>query len=126
MFSDGEIVNTYLPGWCSRHPALVTSWQPSPGNWVACPSEKEAAEGLCWWSVHESGCAWGGPKGHVCPLLLPVHSLGWGIDRVRGAWSAANFSKQLVFGLSHPSRLAQQRASPAVIGCFPWTWLKSA
>lgn len=34
-FSDGEVLGTYLPGWCSGHPALVTRMVPSLGNWTA-------------------------------------------------------------------------------------------
>lgn len=58
------------------------------------------------------------------PSCCPVHSLGWGIGRVGGSLSAPDFSKQQVLRPSH--QLAQQRASPAVIGCFPWSWPKSA
>lgn len=61
-------------------------------------------------------------------LLVPplaTHALLWlGCWQGGGSPSAPNFSEQQVFGLSH--QLAQQRASPAVIGCFPWSWPKSA
>lgn len=35
VFSDGEVLDTYLPCWCPGHPALVTSMVPSLGNWTA-------------------------------------------------------------------------------------------
>lgn len=137
VFSDGEIVGTYLPRWCSTHPGLVTSRPPSPGNWVAFHLKRKqlmACAGEVCTKEAEHGVD---PKGYMCPLSLPVHSLGWGVDRVGGAWSAPNFSKQLVFGLSHcpqgptphpltPHSLPSNWASPSVIGCFPWSWLKSA
>lgn len=62
------------------------------------------AGGVCT-NVAEHGVD---PKGHMCPLLLPCALLGLGVCRrpgvgAGGARSAPNFSKQLVFGLSHPA-----------------------
>lgn len=43
-------------------------------------------------------------KGTCAPFCCSVHSLGWGVGRVRGAWRAPNFSKQLVFRAKPPPR----------------------
>lgn len=48
-------VHICLAGAQSTQPWYQQALPPSPGNWMACSAEKETADGLSWWSVHECG-----------------------------------------------------------------------
>lgn len=63
VFSDGETLRTYFPHWHPRHPALEIG---------RLSSAKEAADGLCWWSVHKCGRTWGRSKKAHAPLLTAL------------------------------------------------------
>lgn len=41
-------------------------------------------------------------KGTCAPFCWSVHSLGWGVGRVRGAWRAPTFPSSWCVGPSHP------------------------
>lgn len=90
VFSDGEVLGTYLPCWCPRHPALVTGW---------LSSEKEAADGLC---LVECAQMWLNvglvQKGTCPPSFCTVHSLGWGVGRLGGARVLQTFPSSRCLG----------------------------
>lgn len=85
------------------------------------------AGGVCT-NVAEHGVD---PKGHMCPLLLPCALVGLGVCRGQG-WGGGSLECSKLFQTAgvwaEPPcpQLVQQRVSPAVIGCFPCSWLKSA
>lgn len=44
-----------LSGVQGTQPWFQQALLPSPGNWMVRSSERETADDLCWWSVHECG-----------------------------------------------------------------------